>query len=167
MRKLLITLGLLAACYSSSTYAGENNFTCNFISGDNRHGQNLKYSVKTNQYNQVEHTYISLPLFAIATGPSANNGQFAYRKQIMVTQMGNILDDGKITSFHGADVGKEVSYNGQYVYGLTTDESILSVTFDSNNGQLNVTTGSHPSVHKSYHMYGSSWQCYKTKSLIQ
>jgi hypothetical protein len=166
MKKLLVGL-CLAASFSSSAYAGENNFTCNFTNGDHRHGQTIKYSVKTNQYNQIEHTYISLPLFAIATGPSANNGQFAYRKQIMVTQMGNILDDGKITSFHGSDPGKEVSYNGQYVYGLAIAESILSVTFDSNNGQLSVMTTSHPSVHKSYHHYTSFWQCHKAQSLIQ
>ena len=166
MKKLLIGL-CLAASFFNSAYAGENNFTCNFTSGDNRHGQTLKYSVKTNQYNQVEYTYISLSLAAIATGPSANNGQFAYRKHIMVSEMGNILDDGRITSFHGADSGKEVYYKGQYVYGLSMGSSILSVSFDTLSGQLEVMTGSHPSVHKSYHHYMSFWQCHKAQSLIQ
>ena len=104
---------------------------------------------------------------AIATGPSANNGQFAYRKHIMVSQMGNILDDGKITSFHGADSGKEVYYKGQHVYGLSMGETVISVSFDSLSGRLEVMTGSHPSVHKSYHYYMSFWQCYKAQSLIQ
>jgi hypothetical protein len=166
MKKLIINL-CLAASFSSLAYAGENNFTCNFTSGDNRHGQTLKYSVKTNQYNQIEYTYISLPLSAIATGPSTNNGQFAYPKHIMVSQMGTIVDTGIITSFHGAESGKEVSYKGQYVYGLSMEEAISSVSFNSLNGRLEVMTGSHPSVHKSYHHYMSFWQCYKAQSLIQ
>lgn len=167
MKKILMALSI-ASTFAINAQAADNNFTCNFVQGDNRHGQTIKYNIKTNQYGQIESTYISLPLYAIATGPLANtNSQIAYRKQIMLSQDGSIPPDGAITSFYGVNPGEEVTYKGNMIYGISNGDSIMSARFDSNTGKLEIMTQGHNAVHKSYHWMGSFWQCYRSQNLVR
>ena len=167
MKKLLIALSI-ASAFATNVQAAENNFTCNFVKGDNRHGQTLKYNIRTNQYSQVESIYISLPLYAIARGSQANtNNQMAYRKQIMLNRDGSIPPDGRITSFYGVNPGEEVTHKGNLIYGIANGDSIMSATFDSNTGKLETMTQGHDAVHKSYHWMMSFWQCYRSQNLVR
>lgn len=163
MKRVLISALLLI---STSAIAGENIFSCQFTSGNQYlGGSTITYKINTNNQGQITSTYISLSLHAIAKGPQTNS-QYSYRNTIMTNWDGTVPPDGVLTSFYGVVPGNIVTYKGTEIRGVSLDSLLLTASFNTISGRLDVITGFSDNLSPKYKSQGAFYQCYRAQSLL-